>query len=37
MARDALKSLGRDEDDAERIVDTIRQTRAIRVRAEDLT
>jgi CPA2 family monovalent cation:H+ antiporter-2 len=36
MARYALKSLGRGEDDAERIVDTMRQTRAIRVRAEDL-
>ena len=36
MARYALKSLGRDEDDAERIVDTMRRTRAIRVRAEDL-
>jgi CPA2 family monovalent cation:H+ antiporter-2 len=36
MARYALKSLGRDEDDAERIVDTMRQTRAFRVRAEDL-
>ncbi len=36
MARYALKSLGRDEDDAEAIVDTMRQTRAMRVRAEDL-
>jgi CPA2 family monovalent cation:H+ antiporter-2 len=36
MARYALKSLGRAEDDAEAIVDTMRQTRVIPVRAEDL-
>jgi monovalent cation:H+ antiporter-2, CPA2 family len=36
MARYALKSLGRGQEDAEAIVDTMRQTRVIRVRAEDL-